>query len=365
MATADPTTQFLADLRNPAKYHATRRVAVFRPHKRQARTSDGKLITVEVTPADLKEIAANSNAAYASGHLNPLTLGHRLHDPQAPETAQPPIMGYVGDFRAEVVQRPGGPELVITQTEYVPVDKRHIVAEYPYRSAEYDPDAKVIEGCAALKRRPYLDLGVVPYGGGRRIVHYALESHMSPDGQTPPMGDEDEDEVFYAKFAKAMTRYEAEKAAPPPMPGDLAGKMPYSKGTTPTVNYSAGVEAQLAAMRQQQEAMRRQLLEAQADAMLMPLVPSVRFDYAREKTALVNYQTESQRVEHIKYMQATYQQLPTGSMLPLPGRSIGGPVATSAIDPHKPTDSHEKIMAYMKANPGMSYVEAQAKIVAG
>lgn len=368
MAASDPTTQFLADLRNPAKYVATRRVAVFRPHKRTAYTGDGKEITVEVTPSDLPVIARNSNAAYGSGHLNPLTLGHRLHDPKAPETQQPPIVGYVGDFRAEVVQRPSGPELVITQTEYVPVEKRHIVADYPYRSAEYDPDAKVIEGCAALKRRPYLDLGVVPYGGSRRrIVHYALETQMNPDGQAPPMGDDD-DEVFYAKFAKAMTRYEAEKAAPP-MGGTgstdpNAPTMPYSK-SKPAVNYTAGVDAQLAAMRQQLEIQRRQLAESQADALLMPLVSLVRFDYAREKAAIVNYQNDADRVAHINYMQQTYQQLPTGSMLPLPTRALGGPMGTKATDPHTPTNDHEKIMAYVRSHPGVSYAQAQKLIVNG
>jgi hypothetical protein len=361
---SDPTNALLTQLKNPALYTATRRVAVFRPHARKATTADGKTIEVKVTPEDLPIIAQRSNDAYQSGHLSPLIIGHRNHDPKTKETDQPPLVGYIGDFQAEVVHRPGGPVLAITQTEYVRNDKRAIVNEYPYRSAEYDADAKVIDGCAILKRRPYLDLGIVQYTGQRTIVHYALESDMNPE----MMGDDDE--VFYSKFAKAMARYESQKAgmttgvdtgmggqAPPPA-------IPYGKSTQ-AINYSAGVEAQLAAMRQQQEILRRQLAESRADALLMPLVPVVRFDYAREKSTLVNYQTEAEQVAHLQYMQETYQQLPTGQLLPMPGRAIGGAVPPPASDPHTPTAEHDRVMNYVRANPGTSYMDARAKIVTG
>lgn len=360
---ADPTEQLLRDIRNPAKYKATQRVAVFRPHTREAVNAKGERITVEVTPADLAVIARNSNQCYQSGHLNPLCLGHRKHDPNAPETSQPPIVGYIGDFKAEVVNRPGGPILSITHTEFVPVDKVPILREYPYRSAEYDPTAKVIDGCAALKRRPYLDLGTVQYTGGRTIINYALETEMDPMATGAAPAGDDDDEVFYSKWQKAKMRYEAEQAGTPPM-DPAAPPMGYQAGTQP-VNYSAGVQAQIVAMQRQQEVMRRQLVEAQATNLLAPLVPTLKFDYQRELKALVNLPNDQERIAHINYMQATYQELPSGQFIKLPGHAIGAAKPQPVVDPHVPSDAHEKTMNYMKSHPGMSYSEAQAKVTAG
>lgn len=353
----DPTNQLLRGLDDPAKYVKRERIAVFRAHRR---TDDKGKVLYEVTDGDLAEIAANTNKPYESGQLVRLTIGHTKQDPNAKESRQPAeLVGYCTNYRAQIVQRPGGSFLAVTHTEYAQADKVEQLAKFPFRSVEYDPEGKTIHGCAALLKTPYLQLGTVEYAGGKRFFCYSMGDCEMADAAAD---DEKKEEEEYAKFAKRMKRYEAWSAEEKAKAD--ADKTTNNEKAVVIVEYAA-LASQVAALQAQQAADRKALVESNAKRMLDPLKPYVAFDYARELKTLTNYATDAERAEHVGNLVKYNAKLPTGGLLPLADAPETLGVKDPATDPTVAPPNHEKVMAYVRANPGVSYDQATAKIAHG
>lgn len=106
-----------------------------------------------------------------------MTPGHVLPW-ERDETALPGPWGFYRNLRVGTF----GPsaEPCVLADEYTLAEYAGERAEYPYRSAEYDPAAKAIKGVAILKRDPALDLGIVCYADN--VTYLYAEAGMSPMG---------------------------------------------------------------------------------------------------------------------------------------------------------------------------------------
>lgn len=354
---ADPSNQILADLADPAKYVCKDGVVVFRAHKRT--DADGKTL-YEVTDDDLPEIAKNSNASESAGRLSRLTIGHT--DQEKPETKQSAkLVGFAGKYRVQMVTPAGGkPFLGIVNTEYAKADETKALNEKPYRSVEYDPDGKKIHGVAAILNTPYLDLGMVQYSAGPKLFLYSTGIPAMTDDEKKAEEDRKEEEE-YAKFAKRMKRYEAwsaeEKAK-----GE--GGTVNNSANTKTVEYAA-LESRLATMEAETNAAKRVIVEEKSKRLLDRITNKVKFDYARELKSLVSLASDQEREEYAVYMLKHYSSLPTGAMLPLAGAPADTNEGDPATNPTVAPKDYERVMAYVRAHPGISYEAAKAKIVAG
>lgn len=191
MTSTDPTMDLIRSLDDPAQFRRVDRVAVFKPHRR--RLPDGT--ELDVTAADLPEIAANVNRAYErDGELVRLVIGHRQQASGFPERLQPLVVGYARNYRAELVERPGGKALRLTQTEYVRREYEDEARKHPGRSPEYDPQGKTITAVALLTRDPFLTLGTVAYEGAGDVdpvaqVRAAVQAFKDArDPHRPPAG---------------------------------------------------------------------------------------------------------------------------------------------------------------------------------
>lgn len=193
----DPTLEALAELDDPRLYYVKRNVPAFVPHTRtktdpNKRDKDGSplKVKVEVTVQDLHEIAERANRREReSGTPGLLVLGHRIKDPEYPETKQPPVVGYARNWRVGTFgpqQRP-----CLLYDEYVRQDWKKEAGSYPFRSVEYYPQLKEVTAVCKLKRDPELDLGVVTYGADEPCLIYSREVNM-PDPTMPPDKDADD-----------------------------------------------------------------------------------------------------------------------------------------------------------------------------
>jgi hypothetical protein len=196
----------IASLDDPARFVRKDRVAVFKPHRRTFPNG----FEVVVTEADLGEIADNVNRNYgADGQLVKLTIGHRKQAPDFPETNQPPVVGYARNYRAEWVDRPDGPSLRLTHTECIRTNSPYtagvLAGQYPERSPEYDPAAKVITGVALLTRDQALGMGIVCY---QAVT--AEKPNVTPTHHTAPA---DHEKVLAYMRAMPGLSYEAAQAA--------------------------------------------------------------------------------------------------------------------------------------------------------
>lgn len=389
MAAIDATAKLLRDLEDPAKYARNERVSVFMPHTRDFpgyTLPNGQKILprrVKVGEAELREIANNVNRLYSrDGHLVLLTIGHRKGG-ATPETQQPPCVGYGRNYKAELVQRPNGPALRLTHTEFI--DRRHEAeaAKYPGRSPEYDPDEKTFGAVALLTRDPHLTSGTVHYDAGSGRVLYAMGAPMGqeampgagmPTGGDMAMGPEDDvqyaafcgDMRKYAKAAAFMKKYQAEAMGPmngqPPGPGPAPEPMPYQKNDV--------IEAGLASLtardqhrRDANAATAAQLVESNSRRLLDPLVDVVRFTYEKELSTLIGLPSDEDRVAHVHYMRDNYAELPTGQMKPtLPGPA---PSQSGTPDAFREPGNYKQVMAYVRAHPGISYERAEQMVTAG
>lgn len=362
----------IRSLDDPLKYVRKEHVAVFRPHRREvpAHTlADGTQVpgrTIEVTDDDLEAIAANVNRDYqADGQLVKLTLGHRRREPAFPEPHQPPVVGVARDYKAEVVQRPGGKALRLTHTEYIRRDTPYaagiLAGAYPERSPEYDPDEQTITGVALLTRDAWLKLGTVSYEAGNGRTLYAMGGPMGDDTSM----DNPDDPVLYADFKKYMTgkpkcyaKYQGEMAAMGPGNG-----MTPPAGGTPCQAGAPDLAAEIAQLRDQLATERAARVEIECRAMLDPIKEFRQFDYARELKTLVSYANPADRAAHVKYIADNY--LPTaaapGGWVNVPA-DVPGP-AGAAPDITKAPPRHDEILAYMRAKPGTDYQQAKVAIL--
>lgn len=273
----DPTMDFLASLEDETLYERKENVPAFVAHKRKFKGKDGRTQEIEVTEADLRQIAANAlKREKETGTLAVIKIGHVR--PEEDEESQPDILGYIRDWRVGTF----GPEnkTALLYTEYVKRERLQERKKYPFRSPEYYPGKKQITGVAILKRDPELDLGMVAYERtvtiGRRdgsLLCYSAEVNAMPDAtQDPtmppdpnasaqrPVIDDNAEMTEYVKHcmshpyaAKAMAKYAAAPPAAPAMPsatngampGDDSPSAPYQGADQAMVTYAKNLETRL------------------------------------------------------------------------------------------------------------------------
>lgn len=289
----DNTEQFFRDLTNPAKYRVVCGVPVFKPHERvlpSFKAPDGKVypeIKIRVTDQDLSAIAVVTNQAGPQ----PITEGHRNLDPNFPEKDQPRKVGWETNHRPGLaVLVPGGkPEPCILADLCYEADLYEEVGprRYPFRSADFDFHEKKLVGLALLVRRPFLELGMIPYSRERNVIQYAMGDSDADDKTTP------EEEAQYQKMCRYFARYF--KTTFPKM-----AQFMDDAGSTGTATYQA--DADLA----------RKLAVSESERLLDKVAGKVKFDRAKE-VATLSALPEADRPKHVQYMLDNYAKLPTGT----------------------------------------------------
>lgn len=344
------TTGFAEDLRDASKWRVVSAVPVFKPHRRvlpEFEDPTGRVHpeqVIEVTAADLAGIAKATDAAGPQ----PMTCGHRDPRPDFPEKLQPPVVGWETNHRPGTFELAGKVEPCVladlcyraeTWDQYGP-------HEYPFRSVDYDFVEKRLTGLALLRRRPFLDLGVIPYRTGARVAQYAFEGPPMPEAAK----DEDkwtpEEEAQYARIMRYMAKKHPRLAScMDGMGGAPAGGT--GAGTEPGATNPAGVagyQAQVSALEQ------RLALET-SRALLAPLKGVVRFDEARELAYMATI-AEVQRPAHVQYMLDTYTRLPGGVPAVPVATAAGGPPASGAQPGAMTRAQMEAAVQYQHAQQG-------------
>lgn len=225
----DATRTILDQLDDPDLFEKVEGIPVFDEHEEPG--PDGQPRRFD--RSRLQKIADHNNTrATKTGDLAPLMLGHTRD--AAPETEQPPIVGWVKDYRVA----PFGPEgkLAVVCDHYFRKDKggAALLREYPRRSIELWPDG-TIDPIALLRRTPRRDLGLpTTYRrSGQTITRYSYEdSHvddlpMAPaDGGAPDDFDAKCDQYMAGKFPHLGAMHEkyaadfgGAPAAGPALPG--------------------------------------------------------------------------------------------------------------------------------------------------
>jgi hypothetical protein len=185
--TADATLQSLERFDDTSLWVVRDNVPVFDAHEEIG--EDGQIIRA-FGREELEEIADNSNRRYIeTGDAVPITLGHTR--PGAPETDQPPIVGYAQQFHVGTF----GPEnkLGILATFYIRKEHLHTALEYPRRSVELWLRERIIDPIALLKRTPKRDLGLLTYAQQHNRLIYQMEGHYM--AETMPSGIASEHDV--------------------------------------------------------------------------------------------------------------------------------------------------------------------------
>lgn len=409
---ADPTMEFLKDLDNPSKWYCVKNVPINRPHEIEFEMEDGTKKKVKVTTKDLPHIASVVNKAYQSAGV-PVraTLGHVKYNKDTPEHEQPKMAGYFRNAKVGTF----GPENTpaVLADLYVRLNEaRSILAQYPFRSMEYDPATKRIHGVALLTRNPMLDLGVVTYQDEEWVACYEFppsgdknpkEDDVAPEtadpAENPPADDEVDDaeeigdvpgdgeeqvqmddtggeEAGYQSFVKCMQRYIASGGMASMGPNNAgmptaqaippAGEAPaaYQKPTKGKP-VSTAIDTTVKALEAKVAAMQKDRDTEASKRLLDPIQSSVKFNYQRELEVLISLPSDDKRTEHVAYMAENYAELPTarigGPMIRTyagPAEGKGGPITIYDTPP-----LHEKILAYMHKNK-VEYLDAKEKVEA-
>lgn len=317
----------IRSLDDPTRFVRKDRVAVFMPHVRtitEQRLSNGAVIPAQeivVDEAVLQEIADNINSAYqVDGELVRLTIGHRKQAADVNERLQPLEVGYARNYRAEMVNRPGGPQLRLIQTEYWRVEFEEECKLKSGRSPEYDHRNKRFRAVALLTRDPFLDLGTASYAAAEPYALYEADPMPEPvktDEKKPDDVWGPEDEIAYKAFAKYMRKYQAE-AGPTNTNLPQADKKPTDKPAEPIPEY---------------QALNERLLTSEINRQLDTLfyMDHVRFDRETEVRSMKRM-NDADRAQHLNYMRQTYQRLPAGQTV-IPVAGVGAsqlPVDTKA-----------------------------------
>lgn len=371
----------IRSLDDPSKFVRKDGVAVFRPHSRKfpaVKLSNGQEIPareVKVTDDDLQEIADNVNKVYRDdGQLVKLVIGHREFDPKFPEKNQPHVAGYARNYRASVVERPGGKAIRLTHDEYIHCDKPYsadvLNGQYPERSPEYNPDAKLITGVALLTRDQSLPLGTVSYNAGANCFTYAMGSPMNDQTAAPGMDEVPDDDAGYQQFQKYMKKYSAMMGpmnGTPPVGGTPSGPPieNYAAGNVP-LNYNADpvfIKLQEDTKRYQAEAetAKKAAGVAECRRLLDAVVPYHKFDYGAELSLLTALPVD-QRSGRIEYIRTYFAPLPAGEMIRLADnaptanydRGGGGAPAIFAEPPN-----FERALEIVRTHPGTSWEKAK------
>lgn len=222
---------------DPSQYILVDRVPVLDEHLRTRRKDDGTPITEYVSPEQLKVIAFNSTQRADRGELGLVFIGHT--DPGKPETEQPPLAGFMRNYRMGVDQadRP-----VILADLYIKKIFRDLISEFPRRSVEIFRKTTphgYIDSLALLKRAPERDLGLVTYSKTDDIERFECDCH-SHSCFNPRSGATQKRENGMATIKK-VERYLRSKGA------DLSR-------TTASTTRDAGLSSRLANIAAEQKA---------------------------------------------------------------------------------------------------------------
>lgn len=180
---------------------------VFRAHVRK--DANGTVL-YRIDDADLEEIARNTANTIPLSFPRQ-TIGHILTDPEAKETDQPPLVGFWLDPQVQYLGELG--VHCITMRPAIKREYAEKVKQFPFRSAEYRPQSRVIRGVARLLRDPALDLGIQNYQDDGETVIYSLgvttmPEEMKPEGQpsAPPEMMTPEEEAQADKLYRYMCK---------------------------------------------------------------------------------------------------------------------------------------------------------------
>lgn len=125
----------------------------------------------------LQRIVANCNRrAEETGDLAPIGPGHTIPGYAVPETSQPPIYGYAGEYKVGTYG-PGGRTGILTKLYARKEHEEDVKKAYPRRSIELVPGEDFIDWIALLRRSPQRDLGLLTYS---REASEAIQQRFSP-----------------------------------------------------------------------------------------------------------------------------------------------------------------------------------------
>lgn len=404
-AVADPTLASLKLLDDPSRWIVVKRVPVFCAHRRKVKNKEtGEEKEIVVTDDDLHEIAANARALERdSGGVPGLWLGHRKPDPNAPETEQPPLVGFSRNWTVGK----WGPRHKLGVLVDLCYDRRHWheAKKYPYRSAEFYGNTNEVTGVALLKRDPQLDMGMILNARDGEPIFYAADPTEPPpkpdpkeeleeeleeeEGKKKGDGEEKfspEDEEHYRRFAKCMQRF-------------MSAMGPSNAGLPAPVKKDAGLDrnSEPDRMQRTQESVqyRRDQEEKAALSRRVKALEQARQEdalrYARNETQLVveglareGFQlgtaeemrklaermakmSTNERIDYEREIRDKWNRAPVGgdwldtraeadTYARLTGERDGTPDGV-----HQAPRGHDAVLAYMRANPGMTYEQAQAE----
>lgn len=183
-ATVNAPTQPL----DPGQYHVRRGAHVFDEHDEHDR--EGKLAR-RFDRTSLEEIARRCNERDRRGALCPLTIGHTRDG--APESEQPPIVGYARNFRVSYSADQGRHFLLADF--WIHKDHYDLASQYKRVSVELWPKDRILDPIALLRRTPQRDLPQWTYAmhGKHQVIRYAMEERDDEQDPTlPPAAEHDE-----------------------------------------------------------------------------------------------------------------------------------------------------------------------------
>lgn len=171
--TTDPTLVSLGKFGEPEHWaNIAYGVPIFTPHQRWRHFDDegNKLpepeFLYEIGEEDLREIAENCARREQERNVAGLmTLGHRRQGADAKnQQMQPPTAGFERNHRFGFFTNSKGERIPAVLADLYYGKRRWDEAqEYPFRSAEYYHQSKLITGVALLKSDPALDMGMTVY----------------------------------------------------------------------------------------------------------------------------------------------------------------------------------------------------------
>lgn len=181
-----PSIKLSAKLKDETQWDVKRGVPLFCEHDEVG--PDGQVVR-SWDAEKIRAIAAKACEAFEKrGHAPRITIGHTKRGPEVDESTQPPLVGFLMNYREE------GGELVCDHYRYP--DKAAEADEFPYRSIELFPGTLELAGCALLKRDPKLQLGVMCY---------------SADGNSATYATSEDDDGFEDRMMQCLHRHPAIK----------------------------------------------------------------------------------------------------------------------------------------------------------
>ena len=301
----------------------------------------------KIDRGDLDNLKAALTRRTESGLPLPMFIGHRR--PTAPETEQPPLVGYgVG---AELMDHPVTRDPILSTKRFIRkgATEKYKVNEYPHASPEFDPVTGEITAIALLKNEPKLAMPmVVGYQKEGQLVaaHYSFgfddfgpttppevkDDKEKTDPTDPPDQDaigDDPKQASDAKaafellmkvptFAEMVNSFEASKAPPPAQPPE---QMPAAPMDVPPGAQPAGGAPDLPPVQMKKDTAmsaqyQKQIADLQAENRKLHAErllqdakeKGVLFTYSKELATMTALPTNEARESHLQHMLTHYKQ---------------------------------------------------------